>query len=144
MNQYGTHPGGSAMPQESSYPQTTYPQVPPMSHAQTFPYSQGPPTVAMGPAPPRTGYSPPSVDYSYNQRPSRMSVGRPPTMARRRSESQTHYGHLVSEDKGDVPCSGDACGACCKYNTIGCLLCCNGWLRLCGGGTSIKNILSGK
>ncbi|KAJ1666856.1 hypothetical protein IW140_002487 [Coemansia sp. RSA 1813] len=169
MNQYGTQPGsgpsgmGAAMPQESSYP-----QYPPMSHNQQgfhTSYNAGgngqpvpPPTMTQqsfgppgstAPPPPRPdGYRPPSMPDQFSTghgRPSRMSISQPPTsMSRRRSETQqnNHYGHLVTEEPiGDVPCSGEACSACCKYNTIGCILCCNGCLRLCGGGASIKDIL---
>ncbi|KAJ2551594.1 hypothetical protein EV175_003633 [Coemansia sp. RSA 1933] len=155
---------GPAMPQDPSYS-----QYPPMSHNQQgfhTSYSAGgnaqpaapPPAMTQqsfgqpgsaAPPPPRAeGYRPPSMPDQFSTahgRPSRMSISHPPTsLARRRSESQpnNHYGHLVSEEPmGDVPCSGDACGACCKYNTIGCILCCNGCLRLCGGGASIKDIL---
>ncbi|KAJ2520425.1 hypothetical protein H4217_002043 [Coemansia sp. RSA 1939] len=173
MNQYGTQTGtvgpgglGAPVPQDP-----TYQQYPPMSHNQQgfhASYAAGsggigqpvppapmppqqsfgpPPSVAPPPSRPPAGYTPTIMPDRPNTGPGRLS--RPPTsVSRRRSDSQNnnnHYGHLVSEDPlGDIPCSGAACSACCKYNTIGCILCCNGWLRLCGGGTSIKDILGMK
>ncbi|KAJ1820304.1 hypothetical protein H4S02_008167 [Coemansia sp. RSA 2611] len=94
---------------------------------------------------------PPHMDSHNQTRPSRMShnpsvYSQQPTTANRRNDrAGTHYGHLVSEEpRRDIPCSGDACGACCKYNSLACLFCCNGWMRLCGCGMSIKEILKFK
>ncbi|KAJ2899950.1 hypothetical protein GGI21_001151 [Coemansia aciculifera] len=84
-------------------------------------------------------------------RPSRMShnpsaYSQQPTTAHRRNDrAGTHYGHLVSDEpRRDIPCSGDACSACCKYNTLACVLCCNGWMRLGGCGMSLKEIFKFK
>ncbi|KAJ2785750.1 hypothetical protein GGI15_001810 [Coemansia interrupta] len=98
---------------------------------------------------PMSAYNPPPM------RPQSQYTGRPQSQYNPNPSSQyyqhgknkngAHYGHLVTQEPDrDTACGGDACGACCKYNTLACLFCCNGWLRLCGRGMSIKDILSFK
>ncbi|KAJ2003490.1 hypothetical protein H4R26_003049 [Coemansia thaxteri] len=80
------------------------------------------------------------------RRPSRMSHHESVySQSRHNGRAATHYGHLVSEEpRRNIMCGGDSCSACCKYNTLACLFCCNGWLRLCGCGMSIREILKFK
>ncbi|KAJ2724029.1 hypothetical protein GGI07_002234 [Coemansia sp. Benny D115] len=157
-------PGQYSQPQPGfpSHTGTQMPQAPMMGPRMSGPgpmdsmYTAGPPPMnpesAYMPPPhppamseagrPMSAYNPPGPPPG---RPQSQYTARPPSQYRPQNKSNAHYGHLVSEEpERDIPCSGDACGACCKYNTIACLFCCNGWLRCCGRGMSIKDILSFK
>ncbi|KAJ2231785.1 hypothetical protein IWW45_005379 [Coemansia sp. RSA 485] len=141
-----THGGGMPQPPPlnsriSVAPDGAYPPphgggggyAPPMSEA-------GRPMSAYNPPHrPQSQYTAARPQSQYN--PNHSQYHQPP----KPGKNQSHYGHLVSQEPDrETPCGGDACGACCKYNTLACLFCCNGWLRLCGHGMSIKDILSFK
>ncbi|KAJ2441281.1 hypothetical protein GGF42_007346 [Coemansia sp. RSA 2424] len=149
---------GSQYQSQSQY----QPPPPPQAHGASFNYDgPNPPhhgrmsTYSSNPMHETTGRpasnygGPPHMDSHNQNRPSRMSHNpsaysqQHTTAPRRNDRAGNHYGHLVSEEpRRGIPCSGDACGACCKYNSLACLFCCNGWMRLCGCGMSIKEILS--
>ncbi|KAJ2850662.1 hypothetical protein IWW36_001706 [Coemansia brasiliensis] len=141
-SQYPQYPSGSG-PQAGYNTQSNL-QPPPPAHQSTM----GPSNTYPGPRyspPPPPSMSRPMSQYNPENgpsRPSRMSSHPPSHLGRQNEFSKTHYGDLVTESpSGTTACSGDAWGACCKYNTLACLLCCNGCLRLCGGGMSLMEVL---
>ncbi|KAJ2359417.1 hypothetical protein IWW50_001476 [Coemansia erecta] len=118
-------------------------QPPPVAHqstvgASTYPGPRYTPPTQPSMSRPMSHYNPDGG------RPSRMSTGHPVSHSGRTGDTpKTHYGDLVSEANAGATtaCSGDAWSACCKYDTLACLLCCNGCLRLCGGGMSLMEVL---
>ncbi|KAJ1942434.1 hypothetical protein EC988_006488, partial [Linderina pennispora] len=156
--QYQSYPQQSYPPMSQApmqQPYTTQPQAPPpmapqqsagngipdpsMMSANYPPQTafSGQSSQAEGPRPPPAGrtsrpvsqYQPPNMNSSRHSAPSQSN--------RRRS----HYGQLVPhEPDKSTACSGAACSACWKYNLMGCCACCNGWLRLCGGGFKISDV----
>ncbi|KAJ2289325.1 hypothetical protein IWW55_006314 [Coemansia sp. RSA 2706] len=126
--------------QYSQYPAGQYnnaPRPPPVAQGQSIPGRYSPPI------PPSMGRPMSQYDPSRPPQPSRASMSHAPSHAARPNDHmKSHYGDLVTEGPGGTTaCSGDAWGACCKYNTLACLLCCNGCLRLCGGGMSLMEVL---
>ncbi|KAJ1889249.1 hypothetical protein LPJ66_008136 [Kickxella alabastrina] len=133
MSQRPTNMGGPGEPYPQQMNHSAY--VPPDMSVGGMTQSQ------YNPNRPAAAYNPPRPPSQYTARPPQSQYPHP----QKRNKSGTHYGHLVSEKPdGNTPCSGDACNACCKYNVLACLFCCNGWMRLCGNGMSIKDILSHK
>ncbi|KAJ1787532.1 hypothetical protein IW139_006803 [Coemansia sp. RSA 353] len=130
----GQHPAYASTYQGSNI------QAPQVAHqanmANTYPGPRYSP-------PPQPAMSRPMSQYIADNRPSRMSMSHAPHSERPGDTPKTHYGDLVSEanEGATTACSGDAWGACCKYNALACLLCCNGCLRLCGGGMSLMEVL---
>lgn len=121
-------------PQGSGYPGAAGP-----AHMST--YSSVPQGMAEHNRPPAAygGEYRPSRMSTYNQRPA------PPNMRYQRSEARynSQYGHLVTERTDRrTACSGASCSACCRYNMVGCCVCCNGYLRLCGMGKSIRELFN--
>ncbi|PIA15704.1 hypothetical protein COEREDRAFT_81834 [Coemansia reversa NRRL 1564] len=141
---------GSQYPQYSATYQNPGMQPPPVAHqstvgdnANTYP---GRADRYTPPSPP--SMSRPTSQYNPNTMPPRPGhvssshYGPQSVAGRSRGSPKSHYGHLVSEGQGGTsPCSGDAWGACCKYNALAFLLSCNGCLRLCGCGMSIMEVL---
>ncbi|KAJ2346343.1 hypothetical protein GGF43_005006, partial [Coemansia sp. RSA 2618] len=118
--QYAQYPPGA---QQAGYG-GTYPgggmQAPPAAHRPTMGASSYP-----GPRyspPPQPTMNRPSSQYNFDGgRPSRASMGHATSFSGRPSNApKTHYGDLVSDANAGAAtaCSGDAWGACCKYNTL--------------------------
>ncbi|KAJ1727173.1 hypothetical protein LPJ61_004718 [Coemansia biformis] len=100
------------------------------------------------PPPPPAAMSRPMSQYhpeGGQPRPGRMSTayGHTPNSSRTYDRhKKNHYGHLVNDaSAGATPCGGTAWKGCCKYNTLGCLFCFNGCMRLCGCGVSLMETL---
>ncbi|KAJ2781566.1 hypothetical protein H4R18_002798 [Coemansia javaensis] len=148
---WGPPPRNDSQFGDSQYPQGTMHHggggggvaPPPMAHQQSMPYDARAGTYV---PPQHPSMSRPMSQYNDAGPPrhGRMSsYGAPHSGSGRTHDhrQKTHYGHLVNDKAATMPCGGTAWKGCCKYNTLGCLFCFNGCMRLCGCGVSLMETL---